>query len=78
MAPNMMEMLALKGKIDAFAKRHPMFPKFLGDVKNTALQDGTVIDFMVTTPDGVQKKSNIRLTAEDVELMMSLGKLGGK
>ncbi|SKB51464.1 hypothetical protein SAMN06296386_101361 [Lachnospiraceae bacterium] len=78
MAPNMMEMLALKGKIDAFAKRHPMFPRFLGDVKSTALQDGTVIDFMVTTPDGAQKKSNIKLSAEDVEFFMSLGRLGGK
>ncbi len=78
MAPNMMEMLAIKGKIDAFAKRHPMFPKFLSDVKETALKEGTVIEFTVTTPDGATKRSNIKVAAEDVELLQTLGKLGGR
>ena len=38
--------------------------------------EGSVIDITVTLPDGRTLQSNMRVTAEDVELIKDLGSMG--
>ena len=62
----------IKSGIDRFRINHPKFPLFLNAVGQNALVEGTVIEFTVTTPDGKQYCSNIKLKADDIEFMNSL------
>lgn len=66
---NPMMLLQLKGAWEQFQRNHPKFPMFLQAVSNDALTEGTVIEFNVTTPEGKNYCSNLRLTASDMELI---------
>ena len=62
----------LKGGMDRFRVNHPKFPLFLNAVSQDALVEGTVVEINVTTPDGRNYCSNLRLKQEDLELIESL------
>lgn len=59
----------LKSGIDRFRSGHPKFPLFLKAVSQDALREGSVIEISVTTPEGKNYCSNVRLNADDIELM---------
>lgn len=59
----------LKSGMDRFRANHPKFPLFLKAVSQDALVEGTLIEINVTTPDGRDYCSNIRLKADDMELI---------
>lgn len=65
-------MQKIKSGIDRFRANHPKFPLFLGAVAQNALVEGTIIEFTVTTPEGKQYCSNIKLNKEDIDFMNSL------
>ena len=65
----------LKSGIDRFRANHPKFPLFLKAVSQDALREGSVIEFSVTTPEGKNYCSNVRLNADDMELMETLKNL---
>ena len=58
-----------KEMVDRFRRNHPKFPPFIEAVGKNALQEGTLIEISVTTPDGTTYESNLKLNAEDMELM---------
>lgn len=62
----------MKAGMDRFRVNHPKFPLFLRAVSQDALVEGTVIEITVTTPDGKNYCSNVKLQADDMELINSL------
>ena len=65
----------LKSGIDRCRANHPKFPLFLKAVSQDALREGSVIEISVTTPEGKNYCSNVRLNADDMELMETLKNL---
>ena len=65
----------LKSGIDRFRANHPKFPLFLKAVSQDALKEGSVIEISVTTPEGKNYCSNVRLNADDMQLMETLKNL---
>ncbi|MGI6107227.1 MAG: hypothetical protein ACOX8B_04755 [Lachnospiraceae bacterium] len=74
MAINPMQMMKLKERMDLFNREHPKMQAFLADVSANAVQEGSVVEFKVTRPDGKTYVSNIRLTADDMETLSMLKK----
>ncbi|MEY8336413.1 hypothetical protein AALB16_00065 [Lachnospiraceae bacterium 62-35] len=58
----------------AFCQRHPKFPLFMNAVKNRAIEEGTIMEIKVTTPDGQTLNSNLKLTKEDLALIKRISK----
>ncbi|MCR5674096.1 MAG: hypothetical protein K6G16_00150 [Lachnospiraceae bacterium] len=69
---NPMVLLQMQQRFAQFQQDHPKFMPFCGAVRDSALQEGTVIDVKVTPPDGKSLATNIRLTANDVETIRML------
>lgn len=69
MAINPMQLLKIKGLWDQFTERHPKFPAFLKALGQGAVTEGSVFEITVTTPDGRKISSNLKITAEDMELI---------
>lgn len=51
-----------------FAAHHPKFPLFLNAIVRKGIQEGTIFEFKVTSPDGQELVTNMRLSSEDIEL----------
>lgn len=66
--------LLLKAKAGkaAFMAAHPKFVPFLYAVRDKAMQEGTVIEMSVKTPDGKTLQTNLKLQASDMETYHTL------
>lgn len=62
----------LKGCMDSFRVNHPKFPLFLNAVSQDALIEGSVVEITVTTPEGRNYCSNLKLKQEDLEFIECL------
>lgn len=71
MAMNFQALLQLKNLWQRFTAQHPKFPAFLRAAQ-PALREGSVIAFTITTSEGKVIESNLKVTAEDIELIKSL------
>lgn len=71
MAMNFQALLQLKNLWQRFTAQHPKFPAFLRAAQ-PALREGSVLAFTITTPEGKVIESNLKVTAEDIELIKSL------
>ena len=78
MNPNPMMLMQLKQSWDTFTRNHPKFPLFCKTVYNIGLQEGTVLEFKVTTPEGKELTSNIRICQDDLELLKQLREMASK
>ena len=67
-----MNLFQIKKLWDEFTGRHPKFPNFLKAVSQNAIQEGTILEIQVTCPDGRNFASNLKVTAEDLELLQTL------
>lgn len=72
MAINPMKLLQFKTMWDEFTNRHPKFPQFITAVTQHGITEGTVIEVSVTTPEGKNFTSNLKVTAEDISAAKSL------
>ncbi|WP_373212382.1 hypothetical protein [Ruminococcus sp. 5_1_39BFAA] len=72
MAINPMKLLQFKTMWDEFTNRHPKFPQFITAVTQHGITEGTVIEVSVTTPEGKNFTSNLKVTAEDIAAAKSL------
>ncbi len=72
MAINPMQLLKMKGMWDQFTGRHPKFPAFLKAMTQGAITEGSVIEITITTAEGKTISSNLKVTAEDMELVAGL------
>lgn len=57
-----------------FTSNHPKFPKFLRAVTNDGITEGTIIEINVTTPEGKNYCSNLKITSSDLELLQQIKK----
>ena len=74
---NPMMLMQLQQKLSLFQQDHPKVGPFIRAVGANALEEGTVIAMKVTTKDGKELESNIKLTANDIEtlqMMMNMNK----
>ena len=69
---NPMALLQMKDRFEIFQQEHPKVLPFLNAVWANALQTGTVLELKVTTPEGKELTSNIRLTENDIETIRML------
>lgn len=65
----------LRNSIGTFRSNHPKFPLFLNAVCTDALKEDTIIEINVTSPDGKHYSSNLKLKADDIELLEMLRQL---
>lgn len=72
---NPMKLLQVKGLWNKFQKNHPKFPQFIKAVGKNALQEGSVIEINVTTADGRTMSSNLKINAEDMDLLRQIQEL---
>ena len=72
---NPLKLLQLKDAWEQFQTRHPKFPAFLNAAAGTSLEEGTIIDVTITSPNGRQIGTNLKLNAEDLQLLQELKEL---
>lgn len=66
---NPADILKIKRAKDVFVENHPKFPAFLSAVKKNSLGVDTVIEITVTTKEGKEMSSNIKVKESDLELL---------
>lgn len=69
---NPMKLLQLKGAWDTFQRNHPKFPQFMKAVGKGALAEGTVMEITVTTAEGRTLSTNLKITAQDMDMVKQL------
>lgn len=67
-----LQLLKIKGMWDQFTVRHPKFPAFLKAISQGAIGEGSVLEITVTSADGKVISSNLKVTAEDMEMINML------
>ena len=67
-----MMFLQFKNSWQTFTRNHPKFPAFSNAVSKRALKEGSIMAITVTTPDGEKIETNLRIKAEDLELLKEL------
>lgn len=75
MSINPMKAMALKSEYAKFQKRHPKVLPFFNAVYSNALKENTIMEMHVSTEDGTQYTSNIKITKEDIEMLNDLREL---
>ena len=58
-----------------FQNNHPKFPKFISAVMKSAIKEGSIIEVKVTTAEGETYDSNLKINAEDMELIRQIKEL---
>lgn len=64
--------MKIKGAWDQFTRNHPKFVPFMQAVGRDAILDGTIIEVKVTSPDGREYNTNMKITQSDMELFAQL------
>lgn len=60
-----------------FENNHPKFPKFIKAVAQKGIREGSILEIRVTTADGESFDSNLKVNAEDMELVEQMKNLFG-
>lgn len=58
-----------------FQKNHPKFPKFISAVAENGVKEGSIIEIKVTTAEGESFDSNLKINADDMEMIGQLKSL---
>ncbi len=66
---NPADLLKIKKAKDVFVVNHPKFPAFLSAVKKNSLEVDAVIEIKVTTKEGKELSSNLKVKESDLELL---------
>ena len=74
---NPITLLTMKSALEKFQNNHPKFMQFLSVMMQTGLQEGTVLECKVITPEGKELLANIKITEDDLELIEKLKELAG-
>ena len=67
---NPFEMMQLKSKMDRFGQQHPKVVAFFSE-NHQELREGAVVENRITSPEGRNIVTNMRLTAEDEDTINS-------
>lgn len=66
---NFMRIFELKKLWDRFVQNHPRLPLFGGAVARQAIREGSIIEISVTTAEGQNLVTNLKISADDMELL---------
>ena len=66
---NPTQLFQVMGAWQKFTANHPKFPKFLKAVAAEGIQEHTIIEVSVTTPEGKTYCSNLKITQDDLDLL---------
>lgn len=69
---NPVKLLQMKSAWDAFQRNHPKLPQFMKAVGKGALAEGTVMELTVTTAEGKTLSTNLKITAQDMEMIRQI------
>lgn len=69
---NPAKLLKLKKSWETFTYNHPKFPMFLKAVQRKGLEDGTVMEINITSPQGDKMTTNIKLNSIDIDLIKEI------
>ncbi|GFI23819.1 hypothetical protein IMSAGC011_02609 [Lachnospiraceae bacterium] len=64
--------MKFKGAWDTFTRNHPKFMPFMQAVGREAVTDGTIIEVKVTSPEGKEYNTNMKITQSDLDLFEQL------
>ena len=73
--PNPADIMKLMGMKNKFESSHPKFVSFIKDVATRGISEGDILEVTIARADGEKTTSNIRITADDVELISELKNL---
>lgn len=65
-------MMKLKGAWDTFSANHPKFVPFMRAITTDGIQDGTMIEMKVTSAEGKEYNTNLRITESDLALFQEM------
>lgn len=71
---NPMKLMQIKEMAERAMQNHRKLQPFFGAVQRS-LSEGSIIEIKVTAPDGKELCANIRVTAEDMELLREVESL---
>ena len=72
---NPAKILKLKGAWDRFTQNHPKFPMFMNAIRSQGIEEGAVIEIIITSPEGKALSTNIKVSQSDKELFNELVEL---
>ncbi len=72
---NPMALMKLKGLMDKFKANHPKVPMFFQDAARS-IGEGSIIEISITTAEGRNLCTNMRVTKDDLDLVEQLKNLG--
>jgi len=65
---NPMALLTLKSSFEKFQNNHPRFIQFAQAIMQMGIQEGTILECKVITPDGKELQTNLKITQDDLEM----------
>ena len=68
-------MMKLMNAWKTFQGNHPKFPAFCSSVHHRGLREDSVIEVIVTTPEGEKIETNLKVKESDLELLRLLGSM---
>ncbi len=74
---NPIAIMKIKPMLEKFHNNHPKVPLFFA-AASQAVDEGSVIEIKVTTSEGKELITNMRVSADDLELVKELRELIGK
>ncbi|MBR4085272.1 MAG: hypothetical protein IKK33_13425 [Lachnospiraceae bacterium] len=66
---NPMAILSMKSALEKFQDNHPKFMQFITAIAENGLEEGTVLECKVITPEGKEIHANIKINQDDLELI---------
>ena len=64
--------MKFKNAWDTFTRNHPKFMPFMQAIATDGVKEGTIIEIKVTSPEGKEYNTNMRITQSDLELFEQL------
>lgn len=71
---NPMALMKIKGMFEKFRNNHPKVPLFFNAVSQS-IDEGSIIEINVTTSQGKNLCTNMKVTADDLEMIQQLKKM---
>lgn len=67
-----MQLMGLKNDFEKFRNNHPKFMQFIQAMAQNGVQEGTILECKVISPEGQEIQANIKITQEDLALFQKL------
>lgn len=70
-------LMQIKSLFEQFRKNHPKVPMFFSAASN-AIDEGSVIEISLTTSEGKNLCTNMRVTEDDLEMIKAIAEMVSK